>query len=191
MFDDVVLVLFGVDVNLFLALLVLKAKFVEVGGLAAFGAARFNAALGLVGGQGVGRHLAVVVDAAGDERLVGVAFEEVDDDFLADARQGHHAPVLARPGLRHAHPAGGVFVALAVAVPVELNLHPPVLVGVNLFARRAGDDGGLRALDGGLWGQAGRAVGLGGFDGGERALEQVAFGDRVGGGDVSRWSYVF
>jgi len=74
---------------------------------------------------------------------------------------------------------------------VELNLHPPVLVGVNLFARRAGDDGGLRALDGGLWGQAGRAVGLGGFDGGERALEQVAFGDRVGGGDVSRWSYVF
>ena len=68
---------------------------------------------------------------------------------------------------------------------MELNLHPPILVGVNLLARRAGDDGGLRALDGGLWGNARRAVGLGGFDGGERALEQVAFGGRVGGGDVA------
>ena len=75
------------DINLFLTLLVLKTEFVEVGGLAAFAAARFDAGLGLVGGQGVGRHLAVVVDAAGDERLVGVAFKEIDDDLLTDARE--------------------------------------------------------------------------------------------------------
>ncbi len=112
--------------------------------------ARQDARLRLVGRQFPRRHLLGVVDAPGDQRLVGIAFQEVDHHFLADARDGDHAPVLARPGVRDAHPAGAVFVVLAVAVPVELHLHPAVLVGVDLVARRADDDGRLRALDEGL-----------------------------------------
>src|SRR2546429_5227335 len=34
-----------------------------------------------------------VIDAAGDDGLVGVAFQEVDDHFLADAGQRDPAPV--------------------------------------------------------------------------------------------------
>ena len=46
------------------------------------------------------------------------------------------APVLAGPGGADAHPAGAVGVVLALAVPVELHLHPAVLVGEDLLARR-------------------------------------------------------
>ena len=56
-----------------------------------------DAALRLVRRQPVGRHRLGVVDAADDDRLVGVAFEEVDDDFLADARDVDDAPLLAGP----------------------------------------------------------------------------------------------
>ena len=109
-------------------------------------AAALDAALRRVGGQVVGRHLLGVVDAADDDRLVGVAFEEVDDHFLADARDVDHAPLLAGPGRADADPAGAVGVVLALAVPVELHLHAAVLVGEDLLAGRADDDGGLRAL---------------------------------------------
>ncbi len=44
------------------------------------------------------RRLALgVVDAAGDDRLVGIALEEVDDHFLADARRGDTRPSPCRP----------------------------------------------------------------------------------------------
>ena len=45
-----------------------------------------------VGRQVVGRHLLGVVDAAGDDRLVGVALQEVDDHLLADARDVRSTP---------------------------------------------------------------------------------------------------
>ena len=63
-----------------------------------FAAARLDAALGHVGRQRVGRLVVGVVDAAGDDRPVGVAFQEIDDDFLADARQLDSAPGVAGPG---------------------------------------------------------------------------------------------
>ena len=53
--------------------------------------------LRLVRRQVVGRHLLGVVDAAGDDRLVGIALEEVDDDLLADARHRDRRPSSCRP----------------------------------------------------------------------------------------------
>ena len=95
----------------------------------------------------VGRHLVGVVDHADDDRLVGVAFEMVDDHLLADPRPERGPPAPAGGELRDADPAGALLVVLPLAVPVELDLHPAVLVGVELLTRRADDDGGLRAGD--------------------------------------------
>ena len=47
-----------------------------------------------------------------------------------------------------ADPARAVRVELPLAVPVELDLHAAVLVGEDLLALRADDDGGLRAAHG-------------------------------------------
>ena len=76
----------------------------------------------------------------------GIALEEVDDHLLAEAGRRDGAPLLAGPRVRHADPARAVLVLPAPAVPVELHLHPPVLVRVDLLARRPDDDGRLRAL---------------------------------------------
>ena len=169
--DDDVLVALGVDVQLLGALLVLHADFVEVGRRAALAGAALDAALGSVGGQVVGHGLFGVVDAAGDDRLVGVAFEEADDDLLADARNLDMAPVLAGPGLRDANPAGAVFVGLVVTIPVEVHLDPAILVGPDLLAGGADHHGGLRPLHHGLGRAAQRAKGLLGVGAGELALE--------------------
>ena len=74
------------------------------------------------------------------------------------------APLLAGPGRRHADPARAVGVVLALPVPVELDLHPAVLVGEDLLAGIADDDGRLRPLDAGLGvvraGRNGSAAGM-------------------------------
>src|SRR5262249_53916661 len=100
-----------------------------------------------------------VVDAAGNERPIGIAIEEIDDDFLTDARIEDHAPVFAGPRLGHAHPARAVLILLAQAVPEELNLDPSVFIGVNLLAFRPDDDGRLRSLHEGLMRTPRRAKG--------------------------------
>src|SRR5438045_8631150 len=117
-FDDCVLLL-RVGVELLLPLLVLHPDLVEVCGPPAGAGAAFQAALGLVGGEGVGGSLVAVVDAAGDDGLVGVAFEELDDDLLADARDRDAAPGLAGPGLGDADPGGGLADGRAGTVPAE------------------------------------------------------------------------
>ena len=53
--------------------------------------------------------------------------------------------LLAGPRAGDADPAARVLVLLAVAVPVELHLHPPVLVGVDLLAAGPDHHRGLRA----------------------------------------------
>ena len=147
------LVFLGVQPQLLLTLLVFKAQRVGVAhpaleagarGAAGGGAAEQAAHAG-VARQRPGRHVQRVVDAAGDDGAVGVAVLEVDDHFLPDARRGDAPEVAARPGLRDADPAAAVFVALAVAVPVELHFDLAVFVGVDLLPGRAGDDGGLGA----------------------------------------------
>src|ERR1700728_3785137 len=74
-FDSQIHILFCIDENLFLTLQILKTKFVVVRRTAAFGTARFESASGLVIGQRVRRHLIRVVDSAGNDWTVGIAFQ--------------------------------------------------------------------------------------------------------------------
>src|SRR5439155_3845701 len=127
-------------------------------------AAALDAALGPVVGQGVGRHLVGVIDAADDDRLVRVAFLESDDDLLADARDVDPPPLLAGPERADADPAGAGGVLLPLAVPEELYLHAAVLVGEDLFACRPHDHGRLRAVHARLGGPPVGPVGQGGRD---------------------------
>ncbi|MNV44149.1 hypothetical protein D3C71_1358980 [compost metagenome] len=67
----------------------------------------------VVPGQFVRRQVRRPVRSSGNDRLVAIAVQEVDDHFLPDARDRHVAPGRARPVLRHADPARAVFVVLA------------------------------------------------------------------------------
>ncbi len=87
-----------------------------------------------------------------------VAFEEGDEHFHADSRDGDAAVGVAGPAGGDAQPAAGGVVALAVAVPVELHFDPAVFVAVDFFARGAGDEGGLAAQHFGFRVFQGRAV---------------------------------
>src|SRR5207245_4175169 len=118
--NDVVLL--GAEVDVLLALLVLEAEFVEILITAFEAAAALDAALRFVVGQLPRRHVLGIVDATDDDGLIGIAFEEINDDLMPDARNVDYPPILAGPGRRHADPAGAILVLLALAVPVELNL---------------------------------------------------------------------
>src|ERR1019366_5376953 len=61
---------------------------------AAFGAVRFDAADYRACGHAEGGHLPGVVHAARDNRLVGVAFQEINNHFLADSRDRDRSPAL-------------------------------------------------------------------------------------------------
>ena len=87
-----------------------------------------------------------MVDRADHHRSVRIALLEGDDDFLADAGQAVEAPALAGDVVRHAHPDRGLVVALALAVPMELDLHAAVFIGVDFFPGRAGDDRRLQPV---------------------------------------------
>ena len=141
--DVLIPVALGVNEDLLLAGLVLDAQFVEA--VAAGAAQALEQAAGLVLGQLVGHRVGAVVQTAGDQWLVRVAFQKTDQYFHADARDGHAAPVVAGPAAGHPQPAAGVGIGLAFAVPVELDLDPALFVAVDFFAGRAGDYGGLGA----------------------------------------------
>nr|GFA03612.1 hypothetical protein [Tanacetum cinerariifolium] len=108
--------------------------------------------------QLVRRQMDAVIQAAGNQRLVGVAFEKGDQHFHANPRQIDGSQVLARPVGRHAHPAAGLVVGLPFPVPEKLHLHPAVLIGVNLLAFGACHDGALGAEYFGFWMFQRRAV---------------------------------
>jgi len=101
--------------------------------LAAVVFAALDAGQGFVGGQAAGAAelrcgVAAVVEHAADEGAVDVAFEEVDEHFLADAGEELVAPAGTGAGQGDAQPAaGGVVEACADvgvfvgALPVELD----------------------------------------------------------------------
>src|SRR4051812_2018973 len=72
------------------------------------------------------RRIARVPDPAEDDRPVGVALLEVDDDLLTDLR---------RRRIGDADPTRAVLVVPALAVPVELDLDAAVLVDEVVLAR--------------------------------------------------------
>ncbi len=164
-----VLILLGVEPELLGAFLILEADGVGVRAGATLAGAGQQARLCHVGRQVPRRHLVAVIDPAGNDRLVRVALQEINDDLLADARDHHAAPILAGPGLSDPHPAGTGLVGLAVAVPVELHLDPSVFVGPDLLAGFADDDSGLRTPHCGFRGGARRPVGDLGIHGAEVA----------------------
>src|SRR5690554_6770980 len=141
--DDLIPVALGVDENLLLARLVLDAQFVEA--VAAGAAQALEQAAGLVFRQLTGHRVSAVVQAATDQRLVRVAFEEADQHLHADTRDGDAAPVVAGPAAGHPQPAAGVGIGLTFAVPVELDLDPALFVTVDFFAGGAGDHRSLLA----------------------------------------------
>src|SRR5690606_15473807 len=141
--DVLIPVALGVDEDLFFPGPVLDAQFVEA--VAAGAAQALEDGSGLVRGQLTGHRVGAVVQAATDQRLVRVAFEEADQNLHADSRDGDAAPVVAGPAAGHPQPAAGVGVGLAFAVPVELDLDPALVVAVDFFAGRAGDHRGLLA----------------------------------------------
>ena len=101
----------------------------------------------LLSGQMPGRHVGGVVDAAGDDGTVRVAFHELHQHFLADARQLDRAEAFPRKAGRDPDPAGGPLVVRAAPVPVEAHLDPAIRIAVDLLAAQARDDGRLDALD--------------------------------------------
>ena len=146
--------------QLFLARLVLEANRVgRAGGVvqpraghAPLGRSGEETTLRLVSRQIPRRHLHGVVHAPGDQRIVRITIQEVHHHLLANARDVDAAIVGASPRRRDPNPARAVLVHLPIAVPVKLHLHPAVLVGVDLLARRAHHHGGLRAGGVGLGG---------------------------------------
>src|SRR5262249_47674235 len=101
-------------------------------------------------GQLVGHLVLAVVDAAGDDRAVGITLEELHDHFVADPRNVDVPPILPGPRVGDTHPARAGFVVPGVTVPVELDFHPAVDVGPDLLAGLADHGRSLRAGDAGL-----------------------------------------
>src|SRR5690554_1231510 len=85
---------------------------------------------------------------------------------MTDSGQGHEAILATGPALGHAQPGAAVFVVLRVSVPRESYFHPAVLVAVDFFPFRAGDEGHLGAVHHGFVITQG-APGFVGRDGGE------------------------
>ena len=133
------------NVELLFALQILHPNLVEIARPAAHRGARLDTAGSFVRGQVVRGHLLRVVNAPGDDRVIRVTADEVDDDLLADARNVDEAPLLARPWLRDANPATAILVLIVVAIPIEMHLNPTVFVGVNLLSSRTDDHRRLRA----------------------------------------------
>src|SRR5262249_3661379 len=136
-----------VKVDLLAALLVFKPELIKIRGRSFQAASTLHPALSLVIRQRVRRHHFSVVDAADDDRLIGISFEKVDDHLLSNSRNVNHSPLLARPHRPDSYPAGTVQIVFSLAVPVKLNLHATVLVGKYLFSWRADDHGGLGSLN--------------------------------------------
>ena len=135
------------DVEQLAPLLVLHADLVEVVAAPVLGGARLQATLGLICGECIRHGLIGVVDAPRDERPVRIPLEELDDHLLPDARDVDRTPCLPGPGGRDPDPTGAVLVLGAESIPVELDLHPPVLVGPDFLAGLPHHECGLGAVN--------------------------------------------
>lgn len=150
-FDQDVPVFFALKVDLFSSALVLETEFVEVAGTATGGASGFDAALGFVGGEPVKGWGGGVIDCTHNDRPVRIAVDKIDENLIAYARKRDETPAIAAPWLAGAEPAGASLVFLTFPVPVELNLYPPVFIGMDLLARGTSYHRTLQAADKWLW----------------------------------------
>src|SRR5262249_55924204 len=100
------------------------------------------------------RHLLGVVHATYDKRLVGITFQEINNDLLADPGYSDRSVPFSSPGLRHSNPAGPVLVFLSFPGPMELPLLSTILIRIDFFSRRTYDYCSLATLHKWLWGNA-------------------------------------
>ena len=138
---------------------VIKEQFVVT---AAFVFLTLDAGEGLVGRQAAdtaegGRTMRAVINDAGDDRTIDVAFDEVDDDFLADPGDILGTPSGSGTGHGDTDPGGGTVVevrpafgVILGALPVELDFDATVFVGEDFFAFWANDGGGGEPASGGF-----------------------------------------
>src|SRR5882762_3904323 len=85
-----------------------------------------------------------VINPSGDDRPIGIAVDELNDNLMADTRRELKPPLGPRPILGNPDPCGSpsVLVVIGRAIPRELDPHPAVLVGANVIAARS-----LQAID--------------------------------------------
>ena len=105
----------------------------------------------LITGQAAWRHLLGVVHRTDNNRVVEIAFLEVDIDLLANPGKKHCSPGIAGPNLRNAGPCR----AGSVTGPGEHNLNPAIFIRVDLSI--ANDNCGVEAVAGGPRGHTQRA----------------------------------
>jgi hypothetical protein len=149
--DETVEVLLGLEPHVLAARLVVEAQFVEVIRAAALGRTRTDAAHAALRRQLVGRLVVAVVDAAGDQRPIGIAFEKTDQHLVADARCRDHPVSPCSPRRREADEAGAALVLRADPVPAEPDLDTAEPVDMDLVARRAGRPPRSAALARSTW----------------------------------------
>src|SRR5690606_39059947 len=142
-FRQQVQVFLSVDVDLFFAGFIFKAQFVAALTLVGFG---LQGGPGFVFRQRVRRCVGGVVGSSGDDGLVRVAVEERHEDFVANSGQSHKPVLPSGPALGDAQPGAAVFVVLRVSISRESYFHPAILIAVDFFPLRAGDERHLGAV---------------------------------------------
>src|SRR5215217_307858 len=175
-------ILLSMEEDLFESLLVLETHHVRVLCAVRLVAPRPNPALGAVAARSERRLGVLAVHGTDHHRPIGIPIQERDHHLVADAWQEPRSPPGPRRGLHDADPTGRGVVVLAEPVPPELDLDAPVLVDVDLLARRTGDLGGVEPAHHGPLVTMHRHPRAVGGDERERATEAFA---RSGAGDES------
>ncbi len=151
-----ILVVLGVDKELLLAFLILKADLIKA--TTVRGTHGLEGALCFFIRQCVWRHVVAVIHLAGDERSIRITFNKIDNHFMANAGQKHGSPAVSGHGLADPDPAGAVFISFSLTIPVKLNLYTSVFIGIDLFPGRADHDSRLGASHYGFCGITRRAI---------------------------------
>ncbi len=138
-------ILLAVEINLLTSLFILEANL--VGSAAANGGVGLQGALGLFGGQIIGRHVVAVIHAP---TMIGRSGSPSRKSTITSwPMRGMWIPPHRLPAQFWVTRIQQelFLIVLAFPVPVKLDLDAPVFVRIDLFSGRAGDDGGLGALD--------------------------------------------
>ncbi len=96
-----------------------------------------------------GRFLFRIMQTAGDQWFIGIAFFKTDLDFLPNPGQPDDTITITGPIVHDPDPAGSFFILLTLSVPMVLHFDTPEFVGIYLFSLRAGYRSGLNTAQ--LW----------------------------------------
>ena len=134
---------FGVNYKQFRSLFIFKTNLVEISGLPFWSATSLDTTLGLIFRQFIWIWISRVVDGSDHDWLVGITFNEVDQDFVTNTRNKLKAPSGTRPVLSNPDPESET---IALAIPMKMNLNTTKFIGVDLAPIRTCDGSCLRTL---------------------------------------------